>query len=173
MARQLPEPVGRYFEDFEVGDVARTASRTITETDIINFMGLSGVFEELHMSLEYIKSHSIFGKRVSPGPLTFIVSEGLAVQSGLIHHTGMALLGINNVVFPAPVFCNDTIRVEMEVIGKRETSKPDRGIVTFQHTIRKQTDEVVLKMDKVRMIRRRPSAQAGIASTNNTGGSAA
>ena len=56
MGRVLPQPVGRFFEDFEVGDVAHTASRTITETDIVNFMGLSGVFEELHMSLEYIKS---------------------------------------------------------------------------------------------------------------------
>jgi acyl dehydratase len=155
MGRQLPGPVGRYFEDLEIGDVATTASRTITETDIVNFMGLSGVFEELHMSLEYIKTKSVFGRRVSPGPLTFIIAEGLAVQSGLIHHTGMALLGINNMTYRAPVFCNDTINVTMEVTSKRETSKPDRGIVTFRHTIRNQNGEVVLEMDKTRMIRRR------------------
>jgi acyl dehydratase len=155
MGRQLPGPVGRYFEDLEVGDVATTASRTITETDIVNFMGLSGVFEELHMSLEYIKTKSMFGKRVSPGPLTFIIAEGLAVQSGLIHHTGMALLGINDMTYRAPVFCNDTIDVSMEVTSKRETSKPDRGIVTFRHTVRNQNGEVVLEMDKTRMIRRR------------------
>lgn len=161
MGRVLPEPVGRFFEDFEAGDVAHTASRTITETDIVNFMGLSGVFEELHMSLEYIKKHSVFGRRVSPGPLTFIVAEGLAVQSGLIHHTGMALLGINNLAYRAPVFCNDTIRVEMEVLSKRETSKPDRGIVTFRHTVRNQDGAVVLEMEKTRMIRRKPGAAAG------------
>jgi acyl dehydratase len=155
MGRQLPGPVGRYFEDLDVGDVATTASRTITETDIVNFMGLSGVFEELHMSLEYIKTKSMFGKRVSPGPLTFIIAEGLAVQSGLIHHTGMALLGINDMTYRAPVFCNDTIDVSMEVTSKRETSKPDRGIVTFRHTVRNQNGEVVLEMDKTRMIRRR------------------
>jgi acyl dehydratase len=158
MGRQLPGPVGRYFEDLEIGDVATTASRTITETDIVNFMGLSGVFEELHMSLEYIKTKSVFGRRVSPGPLTFIIAEGLAVQSGLIHHTGMALLGINNMTYRAPVFCNDTIDVTMEVTSKRETSKPDRGIVTFRHTIRNQNGEVVLEMDKTRMIRRREAA---------------
>ena len=155
MGRVLPQPVGRFFED-RSRDVAHTASRTITETDIVNFMGLSGVFEELHMSLEYIKKHSIFGRRVSPGPLTFIIAEGLAVQSGLIHHTGMALLGINNLAYRAPVFCNDTIRVEMEVLSKRETSKLDRGIVTFRHTIRNQDDAVVLEMEKMRMIRRKP-----------------
>ena len=93
---------------------------------------------------------------MSPGPLTFIIAEGLAVQSGLIHHTGMALLGINNLVYRAPVFCNDTIRVEMEVSSKRETSKLDRGIVTFRHTIRNQDDAVVLEMEKMRMIRRKP-----------------
>ena len=158
MSRQIPSPVGRYFEDLEIGDVAHTAARSITETDIVNFMGLSGVFEELHMSLEYIKTKSVFGRRVSPGPLTFIISEGLAVQSGLIYHTGMALLGINNMVYHAPVFCNDTIDVEIEVTGKRETSKPDRGIVTFRHTIRNQDKAVVLEMDKTRMIRRRQVA---------------
>ncbi len=67
----------------------------------------------------------------------------------------MALLGINNMTWTAPVFCNDTIRVEMEVIAKRTTSKLDRGIITFRHTVRKQTDEVVLAMDKVRIIRTR------------------
>jgi acyl dehydratase len=105
-----------------------------------------------------MKTKSVFGRRVSPGPLTFIISEGLAVQSGLIHHTGMALLGINNMVYRAPVFCNDTIDVEIEVSSKRETSKPDRGIVTFHHTIRNQDKAVVLEMDKTRMIRRRPVA---------------
>lgn len=157
MGRTLPGPVGLFFEDLEVGDKAQTASRTITETDIVNFMGLSGVFEELHMSTEYIRKHSIWGKRVSPGPLTFIVAEGLAVMLGMIHHTGMALLGIDNVRYPKPTFCGDTIKVDIVVMSKRETSKPDRGIVTFQHTVKNQNGEVVMTMDKTRMLRRRPA----------------
>ncbi|MCC6535350.1 MAG: MaoC family dehydratase N-terminal domain-containing protein [Burkholderiales bacterium] len=157
MARTLPGPTGYYFEELEVGDKATTAERTITETDIVNFMGLSGVFEQLHMSTEYIRKHSIFGKRVSPGPLTFIVAEGLAVQLGMIHHTGMALLGIDKVRYPKPTFCGDTIHVDIVVTGKRETSKPDRGVVTFQHTVYNQNGEVVMTMDKTRMLRRRPA----------------
>lgn len=157
MARTLPGPTGLFFEDLEVGDEAQTASRTITEADIVNFMGVSGVFEELHMSTEYIRKHSIFGKRVSPGPLTFIVAEGLAVQLGMIHHTGMALLGIDNMRYPKPTFCGDTIHVKIVVTGKKETSKPDRGVVTFAHTVFNQNGEVVLKMDKTRMLRRRPA----------------
>ncbi len=155
MSKVLTPPVGLYFEDLEVGDSAVTMSRTITETDIINFIGISGVFEELHMSLEYIRKHSIFGKRVSPGPLTFIIAEGLVVQLGLFHHTGMAFLGIERLSWRAPVFCGDTVHVEIQVTGKKETSKPDRGVVTFHHLVRKQTGEVVMEMDKIRMIRRK------------------
>ena len=155
MSKVLTLPVGRYFEDLEVGDSAVTMSRTITETDIINFMGISGVFEELHMSLEYIQKHSIFGKRISPGPLTFVIAEGLAVQLGLFHRTGMALLAVEHMTWKAPVFCNDTVHVEIEVLGKKETSKPDRGVVTFRHIVRKQTGDVVMEMEKVRMIRRK------------------
>lgn len=158
MPKVLSQPVGLYFEDLEIGDSAVTMSRTITETDIINFIGISGVFEELHMSLEYIKEHSIFGKRISPGPLTFIIAEGLVVQLGLIHRTGMALLGIDHMTWKAPVYCNDTIHVELEVSAKKETSKPDRGVVTFRHVVRKQTGEVVMEMEKVRMIRRKVAA---------------
>jgi acyl dehydratase len=58
------------------------------------------------------------------------------------------------------VFCNDTIHVEMTVIAKRETSKPDRGIVTFRHEVKNQAGEVTLEMEKVRMIRRRPAGEA-------------
>jgi acyl dehydratase len=158
MGRELKGPTGLYFEDLEVGDHATTMSRTITEADIVNFMGVSGVFEELHMSVEYIKKNSMFGQRVSPGPLTFIIAEGLAIQLGLIHHTGMALLGIDNMRWPTPTFCNDTIHVDLEVLSKRASaSKPDRGIVNFRHTVRKQTGEDVLVMDKTRLIRRRAS----------------
>ena len=156
MSKVLTRSVGLYFEDLEVGDSAVTMSRSITETDIINFIGISGVFEELHMSLEYIREHSIFGKRISPGPLTLIVAEGLVVQLGLFHHTGMAFLGIEHLTWRAPVFCGDTIHVELQVTGKKETSKSDRGVVTFRHLVRKQTGEVVMEMDKIRMIRRKP-----------------
>ncbi len=155
MSKILKGPSGLYFEDFEPGDKAQTMARTITEADIVNFMGVSGVFEELHMNTEYIREHSMFGQRVSPGPLTFIIAEGLAVQLGLIHHTGMALLGIDHMRWPAPTFCGDTIGVEIVVLEKKETSKPDRGVITFDHVVRKQTGEVVLQMHKVRMLRRR------------------
>ena len=161
MGRTLSRVSGLYFEELEVGDQAFTPSRTITETDIINFMGVSGVFEELHMSVEYMKENSVFKRRVSPGPLTFIVQEGLAVQSGFMHHTGMALLEVRTMKWPKPVFCGDTIRVDIQIMAKKETSKPDRGVVTFRHTVRNQMGEVVLELEKVRMIRRKDQTHLG------------
>lgn len=58
MSKVRKPPTGLYFEEFDIGDSAVTASRTVTEADIVNFMGISGVFEELHMSVEYIREHS-------------------------------------------------------------------------------------------------------------------
>ena len=97
--------------------------------------------------------------------------RGRAPANGLIAQGAVALLlvvlgaasrdGFQAMVdYRAPVFCNDTIRVTMEVTAKRETSKPDRGVVTFRHTIRNQSGDVVLEMDKTRMIRRREASAA-------------
>ena len=76
------------------------------------------------------------------------------MQTGLIHGTGMAWLG-GEIRIVAPVLAGDTIRVEIEVVEKRETKKPDRGIVTYRHRVLNQRDELVLESRVQRMIRRR------------------
>jgi acyl dehydratase len=103
--------------------------------------------------MEYVKRESIFRRRAAPGALTFALSEGLVMQTGLIHGTGMAWLGGELRVI-APVLEGDTIRVEVEVTDKRETKKADRGIVTYRHRVLNQRDEVVLEATIQRMIRR-------------------
>lgn len=145
---------GLYFEDLEIGQRFRSHGRSVTEHDIISFCTSTGVYEELHLNLEYIKTRSVFGGRVAPGILTLALAEGLATQIGLIHDTGMALLEMN-VKIPRPVRCNDTLAVEVVVADKRPTSKPDRGVVTFDHLVRNQRDQVVMEIRKVRLIRRR------------------
>ncbi len=155
---------GKYFEDFEVGERFVTAGRTVTEPDIMSFIGLAGIYEELYTNHEYVATQTIFKRRFAPGPLTFSLAEGLVLQTGLFHGTGMAFLEMH-MKLTAPVFLGDTIRVEVEVTGKRETRHPERGIVTFAHTVRKQTGEVVLEMTKVRMIRRRPGGAPGTGKT--------
>lgn len=152
---------GLTWEESSVGAVHRTLARTVSETDIVNFVNLCGFTEPLFMDMEYVARESVFGRRAAPGALTFALSEGLIMQTGLVHGTGMAWLG-GEIRVVAPVLAGDTIRVEVEVADKRETKKPDRGIVTYRHRVLNQRAELVLEARVQRMIRRRsPPPGAG------------
>jgi acyl dehydratase len=148
---------GLTWEESSVGGVYRTLARTVSETDIVNFVNLCGFIEPLFMDMEYVARESVFGRRAAPGALTFALAEGLVMQTGLIHGTGMAWLG-GEIRLAAPVLAGDTIRVEIEIADKRETKKPDRGIVTYRHRVLNQRDEVVMEARVQRMIRRRERA---------------
>lgn len=145
---------GLYFEDFIEGKTLYTSTRTVTETDLVTFTTLCGFFEPLFMDQEYVESETAFKKRIAPGALTFSLSEGLAILSGILYKTGMAFLGVEMEVLK-PVFIGDTLTVEIEVINKRETKKTDRGIVTYLHRIINQNSEQVMEYKIKRMIKRK------------------
>jgi acyl dehydratase len=142
-----------HFEGFRVGDRYETLGRTISDYEILQFVTLAGFIEPLFMDLEYIRRESVFRTRVAPGVLTFALSEGLVLQTGILHGTGLALLSYDVRVL-GPVLAGDTIRVAIEVADKRETKKPDRGIVTFRHRISNQRGEAVMEATISRMIKR-------------------
>jgi acyl dehydratase len=144
---------GLTFEEHAIGQKFATLGRTVSETDIVTFVNLAGFNEPLFMDMEYVARESVFKGRPAPGALTFALSEGLIMQTGLIHGTGMAYLG-GEIRIVAPVLAGDTIRVEVEVADKRETKKPDRGIVTYQHRVVNQRGETVLEAKIQRMIKR-------------------
>jgi acyl dehydratase len=144
---------GLTFEEHSVGARYRTLARTVSETDIVNFVNLCGFTEPLFMDMEYVARESVFGRRAAPGALTFALSEGLIMQTGLIHGTGMAFLG-GEIRLAGPVLAGDTVHVEVEVVDKRETKKADRGIVTYVHRVLNQRGEVVVEARLQRMIRR-------------------
>jgi acyl dehydratase len=144
---------GLTFEQHKIGQTFTTLGRTVSETDIVNFVNLAGFTEPLFMNMEYVARESVFKGRVAPGALTFALSEGLVMQTGLIHGTGMAYLG-GEIRIAAPVLAGDTITVTVEVTDKRETQKPDRGIVTYRHAVTNQRGETVLEANIKRMIRR-------------------
>jgi acyl dehydratase len=144
-----------HFEEFEIGARYRTLGRTVSEFEILQFVTLTGFTEPLFMDLEYIRRESVFKTRVAPGVLTFAIAEGLTLQTGILHGTGLALLQYD-VRVVAPVLAGDTVAVEIEVVGKRETKKPDRGVVTFRHRVLNQRDEAVMEATIARMIKRRP-----------------
>lgn len=146
---------GLYFEDFAPGRTYATDQRTITEADHVNFTTSFGFFEPLFMDRAYVENETPYKKPIVPGALTFSMAEGLTILSGILHGTGMAFLGVELTVVQ-PVFINDTIRVAIEVVEKRETKKPDRGIVTFSHLVSNQDDQTVMAYTIRRMIRRKP-----------------
>jgi acyl dehydratase len=148
---------GLTFEDHKIGASYETLGRTVSEADICAFVNLCGFNEPLFMDMEYVAKESVFNGRVTPGAFTFCVSEGLIMQTGLIHGTGMSYLG-SEIRIVAPVLAGDTLRVTVTITDKRETSKPDRGIVTYKHEIKNQRGELVLEATVRRMIKRQAPA---------------
>ena len=144
---------GLSFEEHQVGATYTTLARTVSETDIVTFVNLCGFTEPLFMDMEYLARESVFRRRAAPGALTFALAEGLIIQTGMLHGTGMAYLG-GEIRVVAPVLEGDTLHVEVEVADKRETRKPDRGIVTYRHRVLNQRGELVLEARVQRMIRR-------------------
>jgi acyl dehydratase len=151
------KPRGKYFEDFKVGDELVTPARTITSTDIVNFACISGDFNEVHVNFEYCKT-TPFGEPVAHGPLVYAIMGGLQYASGINDGTMLALLGIDEWRLLSPVKHGDTIRMHSEVIETKETSKPDRGVVTFKRQCIKQDGTVAQEMKATLMYRRRPTA---------------
>ncbi len=138
-----------YYEDIEVGDEWTSPGRTITEADIVNFAGLSGDFNQLHMDEEFGKK-TIFGRRIAHGLLGLAIAGGLSTRTPPLHV--VAFLGIKEWNFKAPIFIGDTVVLKNKVIEKRLTSKGDRGIVTFEKKLLNQRNEVLQEGKTITMI---------------------
>ncbi|MBI2997267.1 MAG: MaoC family dehydratase N-terminal domain-containing protein [Deltaproteobacteria bacterium] len=144
---------GITFEGFHRGDRFTTGRRTVTETDVMQFVCLVGLFEPLFIDAEYIRNESLFGERIAPGSLTFGMAEGLTVQTGIIHGTAMAFVGLERMRLYAPVKVGDTIQVEIEVLDAKEVKSRGGGIVVFRQVVRNQQRGAVMEYDVSRMIR--------------------
>jgi acyl dehydratase len=150
----VSKPRGMFFEDFVIGDVIETPRRTITSTDIVNFACLSGDFNGVHADFEYCKT-TPFGEPVAHAPLVYAVMGGLQYASGVNDGTLIAVLGIDQWRMLKPVKHGDTLHMRSTVEGKRESSKPDRGIVTLKREFVNQHNETVQSMTATFMYRRR------------------
>ena len=131
---------GLCFEDMQVGDTMVTPGRTITETDLVNFCGLSGDFNELHSNEEYARQDR-FGHRIAHGLLGLAVASGLAARLGFMEGTAQAFMGLEW-KFKAPIFIGDTVRLCARIAGKREVKRLSGGLIFIQAELRNQKDEV-------------------------------
>ena len=149
-------PTGLYFDQFSVGDTWDSPGRTITEADLVIFAGYSGDFNPVHTDEEFAKTTQ-FGTRIFHGPGAFAIATGLESRLGIKEGTAIAFLGMTWTL-KAPVFIGDTIRVRETVAEtKASSSKPDRGIVTFDVQILNQRDESCQEGQWVVMFKRQES----------------
>jgi acyl dehydratase len=148
-------PRGMYFEEFEPGQEFITAGRTITETDVVQFAGVSGDFTQIHTDSEFSGKTPI-GQRIAHGLLIASITSGLAAQTGVIEGTVIVFREISEWKFVKPVFFGDTIRAVMRVRETKAVPRAGGGLVTIEFDVKNQHDETVNRGTWVVLIASRP-----------------
>lgn len=144
--------LGLRFEELPVGRRFRTIGRTLTEADLVAFIGVTGMTEVLFTDLEFLARDSDIKRRVVPAAMVYAFAEGLLIQATM-QHTGFAFLNMELDV-KAPTFAGDTIHVECEVVeSRRSTSRADRGLVRTANRVVKQEGTVVLTYNPLRLVK--------------------
>ena len=148
---------GYYFDEFKVGQVFEHGiRRTVTEADNVWFSALTHNPAPLHTDAEYCKTTE-FGRPIVNSCLTLGFMVGISIGDTTIGTT-VANLGWDNVRFPKPLFHGDTLHIETEVLELRESkSRPDNGIVIFEHRAFNQHDELVGICKRTALLHRKPA----------------
>lgn len=149
--------VGLHLEDLPVGRRFRTIGRTLTEADLVAFVGVTGMTEVLFTNTEFLRTESAIQRRVVPAAMVYSFAEGLLVHATM-QHTGLAFLDMHLDVM-APTLAGDTIHVACQVTeSRRSRSRPDRGLVRTRNQVVKQDGTTVLTYTPLRMMRARAAA---------------
>ncbi|MQA14288.1 MAG: dehydratase [Pseudonocardiaceae bacterium] len=130
-----------YFEDFAEGQEIVSPARTVTEADIVSFAAWTGDYNPVHTDAEFAGA-SRFGDRIAHGLLGVSLCLGLISRTGAFEGSAVALLGIDDWRFRAPVKIGDTVRCGVRIVGTRLTSKRDAGVVARQFSLLNQRDEL-------------------------------
>ena len=146
---------GLFFEEFEMGLQVKTTGRTITEADVTNFAGVSGDYNQIHTDAEYSKDTPA-GGRIAHGLLIMSIASGLVVLTGMMEGTVLVFREIKNWKFIKPVYFNDTIHVEVNVVGLKAFRRLGGGLVETEIDVRNQNDETVMKGVWSSLIRSKP-----------------
>ncbi len=154
MQSNTPPMLGRgfYWQELEIGQRFQTFRRTITETDIVNFISVTGMLEAIFIDTTF--EHGAMKGRPAPGALTYGIIEGFVMQS-MVQGTGLAMLEVHKKAL-APVVAGDTVWAEIEVTDIRPTSKHNRAVVTSRIDVKNQHGTDVMTYTAVRMLAGRP-----------------
>jgi len=142
--------LGFTWEQLSAGQRFRTLNRTVTETDLVMFTGVTGMLEVIFTDKTFGADRGTIQGQFVPAALTYSLIEGLLCQS-MIQGTGLAMLDLKKQVL-APVRVGDTIHGEIEVTSVRPTSKGNRGIVASKIDIKNQDGETVITYEATRML---------------------
>ena len=147
---------GRYFDEWQVGDrISHAITRTVTETDNLLISALTHNPQPMHLDAEAAKA-SEFGRILVNSCFTFSLAVGISVADTTLG-TLIANLGFDDVKFPKPVFTGDTLHIESECVAVRESaSRPNAGIVTWEHRAINQRGELVCTMTRTALLSKRP-----------------
>jgi acyl dehydratase len=129
-----------YFDDIEVGQEWDSLGRTVTQTDIINFAGVSGDFNPIHVDHEFART-TIFRQPIAHGLLVLSMASGLGIFAPPMRT--LAFMSVREWHFREPVFVGDTIRVHTKVLEKQAKSRGKRGVVTWQRQVVNQHGKIV------------------------------
>lgn len=148
---------GLYFEELEVGaEFDHEIHRTVTETDNLLFTTLTHNPQPLHLDAEFA-AQTQYGRILVNSYFTLALVVGISVGDTTVGTT-IGNLGMERVEFPNPVFLGDTLRVKTRIVDKRSSqSKPDRGIVWFEHIGLNQRDQVVCECLRKGMMKKKGS----------------
>lgn len=135
---------GMYFEEFEPGMEFVSPGRTITESDIVNFAGLSGDYTQIHTNREFSRNTPV-GKRVAHGLLGLAIASGLATRTGVLEGTVIAFREISDWKFIKMIFIGDTVRVSLNVLETKELRRLGGGLINIELRLLNQDDETVMK----------------------------
>ena len=147
-----------YLEDLPAGLEVTTARRTLTESDIVTFAGVSGDFNPLHTDESFVREHTPFRGRIAHGLLVLAIASGL--RSELDHVQSVAFLEVRR-EFVAPTYPGDTIHARWTVEEARpSTSRPGTGVVRLRIEVMNQAGEVVQRGTDVWLVAARPGSPA-------------
>ena len=155
--RRLPRlGQGSVWQDLRGGQQLRTFRRTVTETDLVNFSGVTGMLEAIFIEDGY--EGSAMAGRPVPGALTYTLIEGFILQS-MIQGTGLAMLELHQKIL-APVLVGDTIEACVEITDIRPTSQHGRAVVTSRIDVYKQGGTPVMTYTATRLLAGRDAPAA-------------
>jgi acyl dehydratase len=138
-----------YFDDVPLDHEWRSPGRTITEADVVNFAGISGDFNPIHMDHEFAKT-TPFHKPMAHGLLVFAVGSGLSLHAPPVRT--IALMEVQHWLFKGPVFIGDTIHILTRALAKESRSRGRRGVITWDRRIVNQEGKVVQQGTTITMV---------------------